>query len=96
MPRVTSGEVDGPCAEKPVSWEVSLVPRRSWRRSWLGWRHPKGFGFPVFHIYGSEMVPGWGTSVKQLPRESAQGCQACAPWKQRASPPGAESGPPRL
>lgn len=53
-----SGKVDEPSAGKGVSWEVSLEPRRSWRRSWLGWKRPEGFRFPIFHIHRTEMVLG--------------------------------------
>lgn len=56
LSEVMSGKVDEPSAGKAVSWEVSLVPRRSWRRSWLGWRHPEGFGFPVFHTHRTVCV----------------------------------------
>ena len=51
LSEVTSGKVGEPSPGKAASWQVSLVPRQSWRRSWLGWRHPEGFGFPVFHTH---------------------------------------------
>lgn len=47
-----SGKVDEPSAGKGVSWEVSLEPRRSWRRSWLGWKRPEGFRFRTEMVLG--------------------------------------------